>query len=73
MAQQSPMPAKFRVMFFILALSVMSCFAAVGIMFSEQRYPLVLLFLFLGLMLAGFGFMTRKKLLLRLVGPKPKK
>jgi hypothetical protein len=73
MAQQSPMPVKFRVMFFILALSVMSCFAAVGIMFSEQRYPLVLLFLFLGLMLAGFGFMTRKKLLLRLVGPKPKK
>jgi hypothetical protein len=73
MAQHSPMPAKYRVLFFILALSVMSCFAAVGILFSEQRYPLVLLFLFLALILAGFGFMARKKILLRLVGPKPKK
>ncbi|MFC4769262.1 hypothetical protein [Effusibacillus consociatus] len=52
-----------KIVYFILTLLVMGSFAMVGIMFSEAMYGYGVLFLVLGLLLAGGGFSLKKRFL----------
>lgn len=72
MAAPSPMPVKYRVIFLLLSLIVMGCFAGAAISFSSLRYAMALFFLLLALLLIGLGFVVRKRILLRLLGEKRK-
>jgi hypothetical protein len=50
-----------KIAYFILTLLIMGSFAMTGIMFSETMYGYGVLFLVLGLLLAGGGFSLRKR------------
>ncbi|WP_018132651.1 hypothetical protein [Effusibacillus pohliae] len=55
------MSKRAKIAYFILTLLVMGSFAMVGILFSEAMYGYGVLFLLLGVLLAGGGFSLKKK------------
>ncbi|ASS74410.1 hypothetical protein CIG75_05025 [Tumebacillus algifaecis] len=60
---KSPMPKKVQVFFFIYVLLIMATFALVGITFSQFHYGLAGLLLLAAVLMAGIGFMVRKRVL----------
>lgn len=57
------MSRKAKTFYLFLTLLVMSCFAMVGVMFSEGKLGYGFLFLILAVLLAGMGFSMKKRLL----------
>jgi len=69
---QSPMPKKFQAFFFVWVLGIMTLFALTGIMISMVK-PVVAALCFVGAMLMiGFGFMIRKRVLKSMGIEKPR-
>lgn len=69
---QSPMPKKFQAFFFVWVLGIMTLFALTGIMISMTN-PIAAVLCFIGAMLmTGFGFMIRKRVLKSMGIEKPK-
>ena len=69
---QSPMSKKIQAFFLIWTFGVMGLFALVGINISEIRYGRAALFAAISLLMAGCGFMIRKRIL-RQMGLVPSK
>jgi hypothetical protein len=57
--------------FFLLAVCVMACMAASAILIAKANFTLSGLFLLFGILLAGIGFMTRKRILKQLEHGQP--
>lgn len=60
---KSPMSGKFQAFFFIWTLCAMFSFAMTGISISHLQWGVAGLFLLAGVLISGFGFMIRKRVL----------
>ncbi|KEO84527.1 hypothetical protein [Tumebacillus flagellatus] len=69
---KSPMAKKFQIFFFIWTLIVMASFAGVGISIAYIRWNQAFVFLAVAVLMAGFGFMIRKRVLRAMGEIKPK-
>jgi uncharacterized membrane protein SirB2 len=57
------MTSKQKVFFFCLAVCVMACMAISAIFIGQSDYLKSVLFLVIGFLLVGVGFMSRKRIL----------
>jgi hypothetical protein len=60
-----------KLFFFLLAVCVMACMAASAILIAKAMFSLSGFFLLFGILLAGVGFMTRKRILKQLDPKQP--
>lgn len=63
MAVRSPMTTGQKLFFFCIAVCAMACMAICAIFIGQADYVKSVVFLLLGLVLVGVGFMTRKRIL----------
>ncbi len=68
---QSPMPKKFQAFFFVWVLGIMTLFALTGI-FIMSNMGLAALCFVGAILMIGFGFMIRKRVLKSIGIEKPK-
>jgi hypothetical protein len=69
---KSPMAKKFQIFFFIWTLFVMASFAMVGISIAYIKWSQAFWFLGAAVLMAGVGFMIRKRVLRAMGEIKPK-
>jgi len=68
---KSPMPKKSRLFFFVWTVTVMGLFALAGIQLALGDLVLGVVFFVGALLMAGFGFMIRKRVMRALGQVKP--
>ncbi|HEU4963427.1 MAG TPA: hypothetical protein VFV52_06130 [Bacilli bacterium] len=60
---KSPMPKLAQVFFFVYVLVVMGLFGLVGVEVAKFHYGLAMIILLANVLIVGFGFMIRKRVL----------